>query len=118
MALAAVSRLWQIARKIEELFTLHAKVEGSLLVIDQRLRALERPHAQAGERSGPDHHRGAQRRDRGIDDNSRRSDLRCGDAHYTTGGARRSARTAAKPAAMMCCRWSISGNRHVREASE
>jgi uncharacterized protein (UPF0335 family) len=41
MALAAVGRLWQVARKIEELFTLHAKVEGSLLVIDQRLKAME-----------------------------------------------------------------------------
>jgi uncharacterized protein (UPF0335 family) len=41
MALAAVGRLWQLARKLEELFTLHAKVEGSLLVIDQRLKAIE-----------------------------------------------------------------------------
>jgi phage shock protein A len=41
MALGPVARLWQVARKIEELFTLHAKVEGSLLVIDQRLKALE-----------------------------------------------------------------------------
>jgi hypothetical protein len=41
MALPAVGRLWQVARKIEDLFTLHAKVEASLLVIDRRLKALE-----------------------------------------------------------------------------
>jgi hypothetical protein len=33
--------LWRAARKVEELFTLHSKVEGSLQVIDERLKALE-----------------------------------------------------------------------------
>lgn len=41
MALNAVSRLWSLARKIEELFTLHTKVEASLQIIDERLKALE-----------------------------------------------------------------------------
>ncbi len=41
MALNAVGRLWSLARKIEELFTLHTKVEASLQIIDERLRALE-----------------------------------------------------------------------------
>ncbi len=41
MAIGPLGRLWNLARKIEELFTLHAKVEGALLVIDQRLRQLE-----------------------------------------------------------------------------
>jgi hypothetical protein len=34
-------REWNLARKIEEPVTLHAKVEGVLLVIDQRLKQLE-----------------------------------------------------------------------------
>ena len=41
MAIGPLGRLGQIARKIEELFTLHAKVEDALLVVDQRLKALE-----------------------------------------------------------------------------
>jgi hypothetical protein len=41
MAIGPLSRLWQLARKIEELFTLHGKVEASLQVIDQRLKTLE-----------------------------------------------------------------------------
>ena len=41
MAIGPLGRLWQLARKIAELFTLHGKVEASLLVIDQRLKALE-----------------------------------------------------------------------------
>src|SRR5262245_60257672 len=41
MAIGPLGRLWQLARKIEELFTLHGKVEDALLVIDQRLKMLE-----------------------------------------------------------------------------
>jgi phage shock protein A len=41
MAVGPLSRVWQLARKIEELFTLHGKVEASLQVIDQRLKTLE-----------------------------------------------------------------------------
>ena len=41
MAIGPLGRLWHLARKIEELFTLHAKVEGALQIIDQRLRQLE-----------------------------------------------------------------------------
>jgi hypothetical protein len=41
MAVGPLSRVWQLARKIEELFTLHGKDEASLHVIDQRLKTLE-----------------------------------------------------------------------------
>ncbi len=41
MALGAVGNLWAIARKIDDLLSLHKKVEESLQVIDERLRALE-----------------------------------------------------------------------------
>jgi hypothetical protein len=41
MAIVPLGRLWQLARKIEELSTLHGKVEDALLVIDQRLKMLE-----------------------------------------------------------------------------
>ena len=41
MAIGPLGRLWLLARKIEELFTLHGKVEDALLVIDQRLKMLE-----------------------------------------------------------------------------
>jgi hypothetical protein len=38
---ATISNLWGFARRIEDLFALHKKVEESLLVIEERLRALE-----------------------------------------------------------------------------
>jgi len=41
MALSDISRLWMLARKLEELFSLHNKVEASLQIVDERLRALE-----------------------------------------------------------------------------
>jgi hypothetical protein len=41
MALSDISRLWMLARKLEQLFSLHNKVEASLQIVDERLRALE-----------------------------------------------------------------------------
>jgi hypothetical protein len=41
MASGPISRLWLLARKTEELFNLHTKVESSLRIIEERLRALE-----------------------------------------------------------------------------
>lgn len=41
MALSDIGRLWTLARKLEDLFSLHNKVEISLQIVDERLRALE-----------------------------------------------------------------------------
>jgi hypothetical protein len=41
VALPAIGSLWTFARKVDDLFALHNKVEASLQVIDERLRALE-----------------------------------------------------------------------------
>jgi uncharacterized protein (UPF0335 family) len=41
MALSDIGRLWTLARKLEQLFSLHNKVEASLQIVDERLRALE-----------------------------------------------------------------------------
>jgi hypothetical protein len=41
VALPAIGSLWTFARKIEDLFELHKTVQASLLVIEQRLKALE-----------------------------------------------------------------------------
>jgi hypothetical protein len=41
MALSDIGRLWTLARKLEQLFSLHGKVEVSLQIVDERLRALE-----------------------------------------------------------------------------
>lgn len=41
MALPVFGGIWRVARKVDELFTLQNKVEASLQVVDERLRALE-----------------------------------------------------------------------------
>ena len=41
MALPSIGEVWRAARKVEDLLTLHNKVEASLEVITDRLRALE-----------------------------------------------------------------------------
>jgi hypothetical protein len=41
VALSDIGRLWTLARKLEQLFSLHNKVEVSLQIVDDRLRALE-----------------------------------------------------------------------------
>lgn len=41
MALSDVGRLWKLARRVEELFELQAKVRESFEVIDDRLKNLE-----------------------------------------------------------------------------
>lgn len=40
-AVSYIGRVWKLARKIEELFALHTKVEDALKVIDEHLKALE-----------------------------------------------------------------------------
>jgi hypothetical protein len=41
VALPWLGDLWRAARQIEDLLALHTKVEGSLKLIDERLRTLE-----------------------------------------------------------------------------
>jgi hypothetical protein len=41
MALSDIGKLWTLARKLEQLFSLHNKVAISLQIVDDRLRALE-----------------------------------------------------------------------------
>lgn len=41
MALEAIARLWTLTRRVEDLFRLQKKVDLSLGIIEQRLRAIE-----------------------------------------------------------------------------
>lgn len=41
MALEAITRLWTLAHRVEDLFGLQRKVDVSLGIIEQRLRAIE-----------------------------------------------------------------------------
>jgi hypothetical protein len=41
VALDAISRLWNLARRTEDLFALQKKTEEAFRIIDQRLRVLE-----------------------------------------------------------------------------
>jgi phage shock protein A len=41
MALNPFGSLWSLARKVEDLFDLQTKVRESLLIVDERLRAIE-----------------------------------------------------------------------------
>jgi phage shock protein A len=41
MALPSIGSLWTLARKVEDLLALQTKVRESLVVIDERLKALE-----------------------------------------------------------------------------
>lgn len=41
MALEAITRLWTLTRRVEDLFGLQKKVDLSLGIVEQRLRAIE-----------------------------------------------------------------------------